>query len=123
MTDDDGATMVEFVAGIGLVVLLLLALVQVAVYAYAGNVARHAAHEAARAGAEVGRPDGDAASVAGRLLEAGLGASGRRFGVLASRRSGLSVVEVSGRAPSLLPFVPELPVRARSEVLLEEVQR
>ena len=107
---DDGATVVEFAAAVTFVVALFLGVAQLAVYAYAGNVARHAAMEGARAGAEVGRPDSDGAVLARDLLAHSLGATGRRFLVASTRSRGVSEVIVSGHAPRLVPFAPVLPV-------------
>ena len=120
---DPGATLVEFLAGSTLVLFLVGALAQVTTYAYAGNVARHAAHEGARVGAEMGRGESDALTVAGRSLADGLGTAGRRFRVGARRDGGRMVVDVVGEAPAVLPFVPALTVRARSGVLLEDIRR
>lgn len=120
---DDGTTVVEFAAALTLVVTLFLGVAQVAVYAYAGNVARHAAMEGARAGAELGRADGDGAVVARGLLGDGLGSTGRRFRVTSRRWRGLSEVVVSGQAPRLVPFAPALNVRAAARVVAEETTR
>ena len=120
---DPGATLVEFVAGSTLVLFLVGALAQVTMYAYAGNVARHAAHEGARVGAEMGRGESDALTVAGRLLGDGLGTAGRRFRIGARRDGARMVVDVVGEAPAVLPFVPAPTVRARSGVLLEDIRR
>lgn len=120
---DSGATLVEFLVGSALVFFLVAAVAQMTTYAYAGNVARHAAHEGARVGAEMGRDESDAVTVAARLLADGLGAAGRRFRVGAGKDGARMVVDVVGEAPALLPFVPALTVRARSGVLLEGVRR
>lgn len=118
-SSDSGATIVEFVGGVVLVAFLLLALAQVATYAYAVNVARHAAHEGARSGAELGREESTGANVASALLRDGLGGTGRSFRVRSLHAAGLSVVELAGEAPRVLPFVPRLAVSASSSVLLE----
>ena len=120
---DEGTTVVEFVAATTLVAVLLIGLIQVASYAYAGNVARHAAHEGARVGAEFGRSGADGASVASRALADDLGGTGRRYEVRGRRVGDRSVVDVSGPAPRLLPFVPTLSVHAHAEVAIEDETR
>jgi Flp pilus assembly protein TadG len=121
--DQGGSSVVEFIGAATLVVMLLLSVIEVATYAYAGNVAHHAAHEGARAGAELGRTETDGALVARTLLSDELGSVGRTFEVRAVHSSGLSIVEVRGVAPPVLPLVPGLSVHARSEVTLEEPPR
>ena len=123
MNRDEGSSLVEFIAGASLVAVLLIGLIQVASFAYAGNVARHAAHEGARVAAEFGRSGSDGAAVASRALADSLGGTGRQFHVRAQRVGGRSVVDVSGPAPRLLPFVPALMVRAHADVAVEDDNR
>ena len=120
---DSGSTLVEFVAAMTLGLLLLVYLAQVATYAYAGNVARHAAHEGARAGAEAGRGSAEGATVARRLLASGLGSTGRSFEVRSRHAADVSVVEVAGEVPRLVPGVPRLVVRGHAEVRREVLER
>src|ERR1043166_7954069 len=81
-----GSTVVEFLGTVLMIAAAFLALVQLATWAWARNVALNAAHEGARLAAEAGRPLEDGATQTRVLLRDGLGGAGSRFAVSAAQR-------------------------------------
>lgn len=112
--------MVEFLAVGLLVVASLLTVAQLAAWVWARNVAVNAAHEGARTAAEAGRSPEEGAERAVELLRDGLGRSARSFAVRASGDGRTVEVRASGRAPSLVPFVPPLGVDVRASAFDED---
>jgi Flp pilus assembly protein TadG len=126
-TDDAGAAVVEFVMIAVLLVFLLFAVLQVAVYFYARNVVAASAADAARYAAAAGVSPGSGAARAGRLIHQGLDdadASGIRCtsGPGRDAGSGLAVTTVHCRGRIRLLFSPlavPLTIDVRSSVLQE----
>jgi Flp pilus assembly protein TadG len=125
---DRGAAVVDFVLISVLLVLMLFAVLQVAVYFYARNVVASSAADAARFAAAAGVPPGDGAARARALIAQGLGPAGASdiscvSGVDVDRGTGLPVTTVrcTGRVRALLlPFDLPLHVDVRSSALREE---
>lgn len=117
MRSDDGAAVVDFVLISVLLVFLLFAILQVAVYAYARNVVAAAAADGARYGAAAGADPGDGARRAVVLIRSALNAANAAAIPCAGttstdEASGLAVTTVHcrGRLPTL--FLPlHLPLR------------
>ena len=104
--------MIEFLAVTILTVVCLLAVVQMAVWVWARNVAVSAVHEGARTAAETGRPlDDGVARDRDRCLH---GRARRRAAVGSTSRSpqeGDTVaVRARGTAPMIVPFLPAFDV-------------
>lgn len=116
-TREHGSAAVEFVLLAGLLVLLLFAVLQVALFAYARLVVASAVTDGARYGANAGLEPADAAGRTRSALRAGLpdrivDALDCRAATAVDRASGLDVVTVrcAGTMPMLvLPFA--LPLR------------
>jgi Flp pilus assembly protein TadG len=110
-----------------LLVMLLFAVLQFAVFIYARNVVAASAAAAARYGANAGTDVDSAAAKATSLIDAGLGAgAARRFACSANSApdpaSGLRVVQVRCAGPvrmAVLPFAMPATVRASSSALKE----
>lgn len=117
--DDGGSTTVEFVGGLLVLATVTVALIQVAVYVYARQVASSAAAEGARRAATVDATLREGTAVARVALEGGLGslADGLQVRTQMYRKS-VEVV-VSGTVPGL-GIVPDLPVTARALVRDED---
>lgn len=109
-----GTVMVEFLAVAVLVVAALLALGQMAVWVWARGVAVSAAHEGARTAAEAGRSIDDGVLRTRTLLHDGLGGSAAAFRVEGGEADDVVAVVAVGRAPVIVPFLPEFTVEARA---------
>jgi Flp pilus assembly protein TadG len=124
---DDGAAVVDFVLVSVLLVLLLFAVLQVAVWFYARNVVSAAAADAARHAAAAGVPPQSGAQRARELIAQGLGAVGSSdircvSGTSIDGASGLptTTVHCTGRVRALLaPFDLPLELDVRSSALQE----
>mgnify|MGYP003351143561 FL=1 len=114
-----GSVIVEFLGAALLVVLAVLGIAQMAVWVWARGVTANAAHEGARAAATVGADDRLGVITSRAVLRDGLGRSGMRFTVTVGRTGGAVVAEVHGRAPRLVPFLPDFAVSGRASVLDE----
>ena len=106
--------MVEFLAVAVLVVASLLGLAQMAVWVWARGVAVSAAHEGARTAAEAGRSPDDGIARTRALLHDGLGGTADAFRVAGDEQGGVVAVAAVGRAPVIVPFLPEFTVEARA---------
>jgi TadE-like protein len=99
---DEGQASVELVAVVPVLLIVTLAVAQLAVAGYA----LWSAGAAARAGARAGYVGGDAEAAARRSLPAPL-----RHGAQVKDSDS---VEVRVRAPALIPGIPSVPVTARA---------
>jgi Flp pilus assembly protein TadG len=124
---DGGAALVEFVLMSVLLVLLLFAVLQVALYFYARNVIASAAADGARYAANAGVDPGSGAHRAAELIAGGLNASAAgevpcTSAASTDAASGLATVTVRcrGRMPLLLlPLQLPLTIDVQSSVLQE----
>ena len=112
--------MIEFLAVTILTVMCLLAVVQLAVWVWARNVAVSAVAEGARTAAETGRPLDDGVTRTRTLLHDGLGGSGRGFAVEAEEQAGTVAVRARGTAPVILPFLPRFDIQAQATAFDED---
>lgn len=122
---DHGAAAVEFVMMSVLLVLLLFAVLQVALYCYARNVIAAAAADAARGAANAGADPASGAASAGALITRGLNAAAGARVPCTSRAdtdaaTGLATVTVHCRGQLSLLLLP-LTVDVSSTVLREAV--
>lgn len=126
---DEGSAVVDFVLISVLLIFLLFAVLQAAVYFYAQNVVAQAAAQAARYAASAGSDPGAGASRADSLIRVGLDdddASAIRCTAAAGRdvSSGLATTVVRCRGDLRLFFTAlraPLPIDVRSTVLTEQV--
>lgn len=112
--------MIEFLAVTILTVVCLLAVVQLAVWVWARDVAVSAVHEGARTAAETGRPLGDGVVRARALLQDGLGAGGRSFDVQIAQEGDTVAVRARGTAPLIIPFLPHFEVEVQATAYDED---
>ena len=127
---DAGAAVVDFAMMSVLLVLLLFAVLQVAVYAYERNIVAASASDAARYAANAGASPADGGRRASDLIAKGLTSADARLvpctGTSAvDRRSGLSIVRVhcSGRMRLLLlPFPVPLGIDVTGSALQEHAR-
>jgi hypothetical protein len=112
--------MIEFLAVTILTVVCLLAVVQMAVWVWARNVAVSAVHEGARTAAETGRPLDDGIVRARSLLADGLGGSGRGFVVDVAQDGDTVAVRARGSAPLIIPFLPVFHVDVQATAFDED---
>jgi hypothetical protein len=99
----------------------LLGLAQMAVWVWARNVAVSAAHEGARTAAERGRPLGDGTVKTRAVLRDGIGGGAGSFAIETRQEGDAVTVEARGRAPVLVPFLPEFSVDVRATAFDEDV--
>jgi hypothetical protein len=111
---EHGTVMVEFLAVAVLTVAALLAVGQMAVWVWARGVAVSAAHEGARTAAEAGRSIDDGVLRTRTLLHDGLGRGADGFRVRGGEEGNVVAVVAVGRAPIIVPFLPEFTVEARA---------
>lgn len=102
-------------------VLLALALVQLALYVHAENVAIGACQDGARVSAAADGTVGDGVTTAQALLQAGLGRDASDMTVRGSAGGDTVVVEAQGQLRLILPWVgdPALPLHARAVMVKE----
>ncbi len=112
--------MVEFLAVTILAVVCLLAVVQMAVWVWARNVAVTAVHEGARTAAEAGRPLGDGVVRTRAVLADGLGAGSRGFEVDIAQEGDTVAVRARGTAPLIVPFLPRFDVEVKATAFDED---
>jgi Flp pilus assembly protein TadG len=125
---DRGASVVEFAMIVGLLVFVLFAVLQVAVYAYASNVVAASAADGARFAASAGADLAAGGERASTLIRAGLSASAARQVSCRGERSvdapsGLATVTVRcvGRLrPIVVPLGVRLTIDVSSSVLQEQ---
>ncbi len=115
--------MVEFLAVAVLSVAALLGVGQMAVWVWARGVAVSAAHEGARTAAESGRSIDDGVLRTRTLLHDGLGGSADGFRVEGAEEGSVIAVVAAGRAPVIVPFLPEFTVEARATARDEDELR
>jgi hypothetical protein len=112
--------MIEFLAVTILTVVCLLAVVQMAVWVWARDVAVSAVHEGARTAAETGRPLDDGVVRTRAVLRDGLGSSGRSFEVEAAQQGDTVAIRARGTAPLIVPFLPRFDVEAEATAFDED---
>ena len=115
-----GATVVEFLGVMLLVAAALLVLVQFSFWVWTRNVVVNATDEGARAAAESGRSPADGEVRARAVLHDGLGASAAGFRISASAVGDAVVIRAEGRAPRIVPFLPEFTVGAEARAFDED---
>lgn len=116
---ESGSMLVEFLGSALLIIIALLGVAQMSIWVWSRGVVVNAAHEGARAAAEV-----DASIVAAEwttraVLRDGLGSHGDDFSIAAARSGGVVRVEVRGESPRIVGFMPSFPIVGRSTVLDE----
>jgi hypothetical protein len=119
-SSERGATVVEFLGVMVLIVFALMVLIQMAVWLWARNVAVTAADEGARAAAEVGRPLIDGEARTRSVLRDGLGGTAAAFRVDARQDGAAVVVRAEGTAPRIVPFLPGFDIAAEAHAFDED---
>ena len=115
-----GATVVEFLGVMLLVAVALLVLIQFSFWVWTRNVVVNATDEGARAAAESGRTPADGEARTRAVLHDGLGGGAARFRVNASAVGDAVVIRSEGRAPRIVPFLPEFTVDAEARAFDED---
>ncbi len=119
-----GQALLEAAIALTLVLTVLVALVQFALYVHARNVVAAATQEGARVAAAEGTTLDDGKAQARRLLAAGLGQSAASLEVRAEqdREAQTVTVEAQGRLRVIIPLVPSssLPLRAGATMTKEQ---
>ncbi|MDP9350303.1 MAG: pilus assembly protein [Chloroflexota bacterium] len=119
-----GQALVEAAIALGLLLTVLVALVQFALYVHARNIVAAAAQEGARVAAAEGTTLDDGKAHARRLLAAGLGQSSASLEVRTEQdlEAQTVTVEAQGRLRVIIPLVPSssLPLRARATMSKEQ---
>jgi Flp pilus assembly protein TadG len=126
--DDRGAAVVEFVLISVLLVLLLFAVLQLAVFFYARNIVAASAADAARYAAAAGVSPGAGSTRAEQLIAQALGAQGARsihctsgLGTDAQSRLPVTTVHCTGRVRAIFaPVDLPLTVDVRTSALQEQ---
>jgi Flp pilus assembly protein TadG len=118
---DRGQALVESALTFPLLLLLALALVQLALYVHAENVTIGACQDGARVASAADGTVSDGVATAQALLQAGLGSSANEVRVLGTMGAGNVVLEAQGQLPLVLPWVgnPSLPLHARVRMTRE----
>lgn len=115
-----GATVVEFLGVMLLIVAGLMVVIQMSVWIWTRNVTMNAADEGARAAAEAGRPLGDGATRTRSVLHDGLGGAAASFQIEAGQDRDTVVVRANGVAPRIVPFLPAFGVSAEARAFDED---
>ena len=115
-----GATVVEFLGVMVLIVAGLMVVIQMSVWIWARNITMNAADEGARAAAEAGRPLADGATRTRSVLHDGLGAGAAGFTIAAGQDGDTVVVRASGVAPRIVPFLPAFSVSSEARAFDED---
>jgi Flp pilus assembly protein TadG len=112
---DRGQALVESALAFPLLLLLALALVQLALYVHTENVTIGACQDGARVASAADGTVSDGVATARALLRAGLGSSANEVRVVGTMGAGSVVLEAQGQLPLVLPWVgnPSLPLHAR----------
>jgi Flp pilus assembly protein TadG len=118
--NESGATVVEFLGVAVLVMFALMTIVQFSIWVFARNVVTNAADEGARLAAESGRSLGEGEARARAVLRDGLGVGASRFEVAGAQDGDAVVVRARGAAPTIVPFLPALEVRAEARAFDED---
>lgn len=117
---ESGATIVEFLGVAVLIAFALVTIIQFSMWVWARNVVTNAADEGARVAAESGRSLAEGESRTRSVLHDGLGGTANRFAVQGAQDGDAVIVRAEGRAPSIVPFLPPLPVRAAARAFDED---
>lgn len=115
-----GATVVEFLGVMLLIVAGLLVVIQMSVWIWARNITMNAADEGARTAAEIGRPLGDGEARTRSVLHDGLGGAAVGFTIAAGQDGDTVVVRASGVAPRIVPFLPAFSVSSEARAFDED---
>lgn len=112
----------ELALALPVLLLVLVGAVQFALVYHARTVAETAAIEGARLAASEGHTPQDGALRTRELLEAGLGATGSDFDIVAEERADVVLTRASGEYRLFIPWVTslEIPIEASAEVWKEE---
>ncbi|MEU4898540.1 TadE family protein [Streptomyces sp. NPDC044780] len=111
LTGDRGDASVQMAIVFPFVIVLTIAVVQASMWYYARQIALAAARDGVAAGRTYQAGPSDAADRVRQVLDRTAGDSLRQATVATSGSTGERIrVQVHGTAPSLLPFVPDLPV-------------
>lgn len=114
-----GSVTVEIAVLAPVLLLVVFSIVQVSLWSYARSLALAAAQEGVAAGRVHGASVDAGRARAEAFLAASAGDSLLERDVRAGQAAGLVRVEVTGRALSVLPGVPGLPVRQHAQGPLE----
>jgi len=116
-----GQALVESAIAFPVLLLIALALVQLALYVHAENVTIGACQDGARVAAAADGTVGDGVATAQALLQAGLGRSATDVRVKGNTAAGSVVLEAQGRLRLILPWLgnPTLPLHARVLMIQE----
>lgn len=117
---EQGATVVEFLGVMLLIVAGLMVVIQMSVWIWARNVTMNAADEGARTAAEAGRALGDGAARTRLVLHDGLGGVAAGFQVATGQDGDTVVVRANGVAPRIVPFLPAFAVSAEARAFDED---
>lgn len=112
--------MVDFLAALVLLVTIFLGGVQLGLYVYARNVATAAAAEGARYGAPEGRGESAASRRTNELLDYGLGDYRNDLSVRTASDAGFVVVTVTGKLPTIVPFLEAIPLTVSARAFEEK---
>ena len=115
-----GATVVEFLGVMLLIVAGLLVVIQMSVWIWARNITMNAADEGARTAAEIGRPLGDGEARTRSVLHDGLGGAAASFTIAAGQDGDTVVVRANGVAPRIVPFLPAFSVSSEARAFDED---
>ena len=118
MLNQRGSAPVEAIFGLTLLVMISLAIWQVALVIYARNVAAAAAHEGARVAVERHRDPEVAAKFAYEVVRSATGRLVDRLEVTVDRSGDRIYVLVSGRIDAIGPLPLSIPVSKRASALL-----
>jgi Flp pilus assembly protein TadG len=101
--------------------IVLVGIVQVAVFLYAQHVVVAAVEEGARVGSAEGRTVDDGVSYAQQLLKAGLGPTASDVTISARHNGEWVVVDADGGLPLVIPYIPawRLPLNAEAQARQE----
>jgi Flp pilus assembly protein TadG len=114
-SDESGQALTEVAIVFPLLVLIAVALVQLAIYYHAENVVVGAVQEGARVAASEDRTVGDGVARTRTLLQAGLGPSAGSVAVEGIEGTDAVVIQATGGLRTIIPLVGDLrlPLRAR----------
>ncbi|MCU0302077.1 MAG: pilus assembly protein [Candidatus Nanopelagicales bacterium] len=116
-----GSATVEIAVLAPVLLLVVFTIIQVGLWSYARSLALGAAQEGVAAGRAYGAPAEAGRVRAEQFLAATAGDSLLGSAVLARATPGTLRIEVTGRAQSVIPGVPGLPVRQHAEGPMERV--
>jgi Flp pilus assembly protein TadG len=116
-----GSATVEIAVLAPVLLLVVFTIIQVGLWSYARSLALGAAQQGVAAGRAYGAPAEAGRIRAEQFLAATAGDSLLGSAVLARATPGTLRIEVTGRAQSVIPGVPGLPVRQHAEGPMERV--